>query len=172
MKHSLEAVTRAAAAKNALKTVLDSQAGMNALLQREESFHELLSACLRSPFDSLQYAGREGVWVACSEGRSTPGSSHSQLLTPSFPSCHLTLTPCLAHTAHQHRTPFSIPPHLKTNPRYQGMEVLAAVVLYSVKVGNKRGRHVVVDFLRASGNWRHRWATATYRHPTHRLYGR
>ena len=40
--NSLEAVTKAAAAKKAIKTVLDSQHGMNALLQSESSFFEVL----------------------------------------------------------------------------------------------------------------------------------
>ena len=38
---NLEAVTRAAAAKKAIKKVLDSQHGMNALLQSEESFFKV-----------------------------------------------------------------------------------------------------------------------------------
>ena len=38
---NLEAVTKAAAAKKAIKTVLDSQDGMNALLQSEESFFQV-----------------------------------------------------------------------------------------------------------------------------------
>ena len=53
------------------------------------------------------------------------------------------------------------------------MEILAAVVLYSIRIGNKRGRHVVIDFLhymdvdKEHGDGGQRWnAIAKFLEPT------
>ena len=53
------------------------------------------------------------------------------------------------------------------------MEILAAVVLYSINIGNKRGRHVVIDFLHymdvdyEHGDGGQRWnAIAKFLEPT------